>query len=1048
MRIKSRLALVAGVPLVLLVTFALQSIFTSLSVLSSARTADQSIQIAEAASGLIEELQRERGLSAAYYSAEGLEFAGQLEQQRQSTDVAISAFEAFASENNPAVRTAEAALSDLAQIRRAVDRFEADVNESTVVYRSMVDAQLDLVRIKMARLTERGLGDEPGAYIALLRTTEMSGLERSMGAAGFADNGFTIEKYRQYLEYRGAQSAILEPVLKTLPPEIGREAESYLRGEKARDVLELRRIADASGANAPLPEGLAQDWFNAATARISGLSDVGTSVAGVLRERVDAIMGDALRGLAMTIAIALIGVIGTAYFASWSAMDIVRVVTRLSSSLKRIGKHDYGFNVAGVKRKDELGDMARSLLDVREQLKAGEAVNIEATYKGAGFDGSSIAMMIIDRDFNVIYVNEASRKFLTDSADVFKSEFPHFDPDAIVGTCIDIFHKNPEHQRKMLSDPSRLPFKTEIVVGEMRISLNVSAVYGRDGEYIGNTLEWLDVTEMRLNEGILKAIDRTQAKIEFDLKGNILNANENFLSASGYQLKDLVGRHHRIFCPEEIMNSSEYAEFWRRLEKGEHTSGRIERRHKNGGQVFLDASYSPVLDGSGHPFKVVKIATDVTKDEQERRESEERRQQRSKDLAVVVENLASGLARISGGDFSEKIDAAFAEEYIALKDDFNAAVEKLASADRQQKESKAAQDLVVSHLDRVLTKLSDRDLSIRMEEEFEEAYEDMRTNFNGALEDLMTAMRLVDATGDDIKNGATELSGASDELSQRTERQSATLEETAAAITQITATVAQSAKGAKDVSEIVQETKDQAQKSGKIVNDAVDAMGRIKDSSNSISSIINVIDDIAFQTNLLALNAGVEAARAGDAGKGFAVVAQEVRALAQRSAEAAKEIKGLISSSANNVSDGVELVNSTGEALQEIVARIDQISSLAYEIATSSQEQSEALDQVTQAVTELDSVTQQNAAMVEETTAASHKMRDNALQLADMMAGFSLGVEPDEAKAKEAKAPRQPAVHHQPAVKQQQARATAFIANGSAAVDIHAQQADDDWQDF
>ncbi|MEO0398964.1 MAG: methyl-accepting chemotaxis protein [Pseudomonadota bacterium] len=987
MSIKYRLAFIAGIPLLFLIFFAGQSIISSLGRLSDARSATEAVETAAVSSALIAELQRERGLSAAYMSAKGRDYVDRLEQQRLATDTALAEFDRGFDTKDDAATNAKAALAQLPTMRSNVDRLTTNLAESTRVYRSMVDGQLSLISGKMSKLTEKGFGEEPSAYIALLRSKEMSGLERSMGATGFTAGVFSRDVYRQYLEFRGAQIAILTPALSSMPPTLAKEAKSLLNGGRARDVQSFRQMADKGGA---MPTGLGQKWFDASSARINSLSDVEASIGTLLKERANRMTRNALINLGVTLVIAIGCITGTAVFASRSALQFVGMLGKFSSSLQRIGKRDYNFKVAGEERRDELGDMARSLLTVREQLKEGEAANVEATYKGSGFNGSSVAMMITDRDLNIVYVNQAAKTFFKDHNEDFCKEFSLFDPETLVGACVDAFHPNPGQLRQMMADPGRLPFKSEIVIGDLRISLNMSAVYDRDGAFVGNTLEWINVTTARLNEGILKAIDQTQAIIEFDLDGNVLNANANFLAATGYARSDVIGRHHRMFCHYELTESREYADMWLRLAEGEHFVSLVKRKTKSGDVLYLDANYNPILDGNGRPFKIVKIASDVTETELERQAAEERRVKRAKDLSVVVENLAGGLSRISDGDFSEKIDTEFAEEYKALRADFNAAVDKLAEADRHQKETKEAQDLVVSHLETVLDQLSKGDLSVRMREPFAEAYEGMRQNFNRAIETLMAAMGTVDATGEDIKNGATEVSRASDELSQRTERQAATLEETTAAITEITATVAHSAKGATEVNEIVVETKGEAQKSGEIVENAVDAMGRIEQSSTEIASIIAVIDDIAFQTNLLALNAGVEAAHAGDAGRGFALVAKEVRNLAQRCTNAAKEIKVLVSSSAGHVSDGVEQVNSTGVALKEIIERIEKISCLANDIATSSQEQSSALDEVTKAVNELDTVTQKNAAMVEETTAASHQMRDNAVRLAALMDGFTL----------------------------------------------------------
>ena len=290
-----------------------------------------------------------------------------------------------------------------------------------------------------------------------------------------------------------------------------------------------------------------------------------------------------------------------------------------------------------------------------------------------------------------------------------------------------------------------------------------------------------------------------------------------------------------------------------------------------------------------------------------------------------------------------------------------------------------------------LEALSQGDLRHRMALSFTGDYAKLAADFNKAVSHLEEVMGAIAGNVSGIHAGAGEISGAADDLSRRTEQQAATLEETAAALDEITVTVRKTATGAKACADVVVAARGDAQTSGDVVQQAVSAMSEIEQSSTQISQIIGVIDEIAFQTNLLALNAGVEAARAGEAGRGFAVVASEVRALAQRSAEAAKEIKALISASSAQVSTGVQLVGQTGEALQRIVSRVAEIDGLVREIAASAQEQSVGLAQVNTAVNQMDQVTQQNAAMVEQSTAASHNLAQEAEGLASSVSLFQVG---------------------------------------------------------
>lgn len=289
-----------------------------------------------------------------------------------------------------------------------------------------------------------------------------------------------------------------------------------------------------------------------------------------------------------------------------------------------------------------------------------------------------------------------------------------------------------------------------------------------------------------------------------------------------------------------------------------------------------------------------------------------------------------------------------------------------------------------------LERLSQGDLTYRLREPFAGEFEGLRQNFNGAVEGLASALHEVAKASDVIAAGSQEMSVSASDLSQRTERQAASLEETAAALDQITANVTSSSRRTEEAKMRAKDATGAAERSGQVVSNAVDAMNRIEQSSKQIANIISVIDEIAFQTNLLALNAGVEAARAGEAGKGFAVVAQEVRELAQRSGQAANEIRGLIQTSAKEVENGVELVTATGDALQVIGEHVIAINGQLDAIATAAKEQSVGLAEVNSAVNQMDQVTQHNAAMVEEATAASGTLSNEAVRLRQLLSRFQL----------------------------------------------------------
>jgi methyl-accepting chemotaxis protein len=289
-----------------------------------------------------------------------------------------------------------------------------------------------------------------------------------------------------------------------------------------------------------------------------------------------------------------------------------------------------------------------------------------------------------------------------------------------------------------------------------------------------------------------------------------------------------------------------------------------------------------------------------------------------------------------------------------------------------------------------LKRLASGDLLCEIDEVFSEQFESLRHDFNSSVHQLRTTLESVSHTARSVSNGSGEISTASDHLAKRTEQQAASLEETAAALEEVTTNVKQTSERASEAREMVRHASSRAQTSSEVVSNAVDAMGKIEKASNQISNIIGVIDEIAFQTNLLALNAGVEAARAGEAGKGFAVVAQEVRELAQRSAQAAKEIKTLIGNSEVAVTQGVTLVNDTGSGLKEIAQLVSAINQHMEAIAIAAGEQASGLSEINTSVNHMDQVTQQNAAMVEEMNAAGASLSEESGRLSQLLAQFEM----------------------------------------------------------
>ncbi len=470
----------------------------------------------------------------------------------------------------------------------------------------------------------------------------------------------------------------------------------------------------------------------------------------------------------------------------------------------------------------------------------------------------------------------------------------------------------------------------------------IQAVYSPVKDETGRVVKIVkiatDVTAARVSaadfEGQIAAISKAQAVIEFGLDGKILNANENFCQTLGYNLAEIKGQHHSLFVDPVFRSSPDYRMFWEKLGRGEYDAGQYKRIGKGGVEVWIQASYNPIMDLNGKPFKVVKYATDIT-------------------------------ARVKA---AEVLQAA------------------------------------VTQTQDVVTAAKENDLRHRIPLEGKTGeIAQLCEGVNGLLDTMSSIIGEVSDTAQTLTTAAREIATGNTDLSQRTEEQAASLEETAASMEELTATVRQNAENAQQANKLASSASDVAVKGGSVVAEVVTTMDGITQASRKIADIIGVIDEIAFQTNILALNAAVEAARAGDQGRGFAVVAAEVRNLAQRSANAAKEIKGLISDSVSKVESGSRLVDTAGKTMEEIVQSVKRVTDIMAEISAASQEQRAGIEQVNNAVTQMDQVTQQNAALVEEAAAAAKSMEDQTGAMAEMVGQFMLSDEFERGQAAPAK---------------------------------------------
>ncbi|MCP5335036.1 MAG: PAS domain-containing protein [Oceanospirillaceae bacterium] len=642
-------------------------------------------------------------------------------------------------------------------------------------------------------------------------------------------------------------------------------------------------------------------------------------------------------------------------------------------------------------------------------------------------DAASGNAMIADENNNIIYMNKAVTEMLENAESDLRQAMPGFDVSKIMGGSIDRFHKNPAHQKSMLS-ALKNEYRTQIVVGVRTFNLIANPIFDEQGTRLGTVVEWLDNTEALKKQAEIDRISRENLRVKLALdtsSGNTMIADaDNKIMYMNRAVSDMMKTAE-----------SDLRKVLPGFDANNIIGQSIDRFHKNPAHqqsmvASLKDEYRTQITVGERIFAL--IANPIFDDKKERIGTVVEWRDRTQEVAV--EREVDGIIEAAvAGDLSIRARTDNKEGFFL---DQSNGINKMVGI----------VEGVVEDTVRVLDALAHGRLTEKIDNEYQGIFGKLKNDANTTVDRLTDIIGRIRHAANTVSTGADEIAQGNADLSQRTEEQASSLEETASSMEEMTSSVKQTSENAMHANELAQSAQGRAQKGGQVVGRAVKAMEEINTASKKISDIIGVIDEIAFQTNLLALNAAVEAARAGEQGKGFAVVAGEVRNLAQRSAGAAKEIKDLIRDSVEKVDNGTELVNESGETLNEIVEAVTKVTSMIKEISAASEEQASGIEQVNKAVTQMDEMTQQNAALVEEASAASETMTEQARNMLELVNFFKMAEGSEVVPTEVFETNRKPAAVQQ--ARKPVAKAASAAAPKAASPRPSMRNDDDEWAEF
>ncbi|MEM0912594.1 MAG: methyl-accepting chemotaxis protein, partial [Pseudomonadota bacterium] len=839
-------------------------------------------------------------------------------------------------------------IKDLGLLLKATLSTYGLSNDPEPASHSLVIANLS----DLPRLTN-SLGKIRGAGAGALSGTEITGVQQSKIEALLTLTATPLSDYAVNMNFAASSDGRFENAAKAAT-----DIETRIN---AMNELTRREIIYKS-----VPEYNANRFFDDFSAVIGELYSQNetniNSLETVINERIANIQAERTKTLSVITAVLVIsGIIAFLFVRSLqsSTSKLVRSFNRISD-----GDYDIDFN---TKRKDEMGVLESELAELTEQLKASAGIALEAERVKQALDSGSACFMMANQNREIVYVNEASHEMFKTCEAEIRETLPQFYADKMIGSDAKNLHSDAVHFQSVL-DGLNGPQELNLELGPRSFKLMLNPIQDAQGNNLGVSIEWHDMTEIFKEERrvsrILQALDAASTNVMIaNADGDVIYMNEaveGMFKVAESDIRTLLPD----FRADKVLNRN-IDQFHKNPshQKGilSRIEGKFESQIRIANRIF-DAVISPITDKDGERIGYFVEWNDRTVEIEA-----------EKDIAELVKASTQG-------QFSKRVSEEGKEGFLLT----------LAQGLNQLMETT---DKGLSDVSNILMAISEGDLTKRIDEPYEGTFDDLKNFSNTTNTNLVRVISKIREASDTISNASSEIAQGNADLSTRTEQQAASLQETASSMEELTSTVRLNAENANQANGLAAQASSVATNGGELIKEVVQTMSSINDSAQKIADIIGVIDGIAFQTNILALNAAVEAARAGEQGRGFAVVASEVRTLAQRSANAAKDIKDLISDSVTKVQSGNELVSKSGETMQEIVVSIQRVNDIMSEIAAASAEQASGIDEVSKAVTQMDEMTQQNAALVEEAAAAAESMRHQASDLNQRVGTFKLSSE-------------------------------------------------------